>query len=202
MKLIGSLTSPFARKVRIVLAEKRIDYEFEVDSPWEAATRVPEHNPLGKIPVLMMDDGTALYDSRVIVEYLDNVSPVSRLIPEVNRHRIMVRRWEALGDGICEAAAAIFLEKKRAAKLQSADWIARQQSKVAEGLMAASQDLGDRAWCDGEGYSLGDIAVGCALGYLDFRFPEVAWREAYPNLAKLSDKLAKRQSFKDTVPQA
>lgn len=201
MKLIGSLTSPYTRKARVVLAEKRIDYDFEIDSPWNAGTRVPEFNPLGKIPVLVLDDGTTLFDSRVIVEYLDNVTPVSRLIPETNRHRIQVKRWEALTDGICDASAAIFLEQKRAAKQRSPDWIARQQGKVRLGLAAAAQELGEKSWCDGEAYSLADIALGCALGYLEFRFPEVQWRQAYPNLAKLADKLEKRASFKDTVPK-
>ncbi|MBI2312032.1 MAG: glutathione S-transferase [Betaproteobacteria bacterium] len=202
MKLIGSLTSPYARKVRVVLAEKRIDYDFEIDSPWNAGTHVPEFNPLGKIPILVLDDGTTLFDSRVIVEYLDNVTPVSRLIPETNRHRIQVKRWEALADGICDASAAIFLEQKRPAKQRSPDWIARQQDKVHLGVKAAAQDLAEKGWCDGEAYSLADIALGCALGYLDFRFSEVQWREAYPNLAKLADKLAKRPSFRDTVPKA
>ncbi len=201
MKLIGSLTSAYVRKARIVLAEKHIDYDFELDSPWKADTHVPEFNPLGKVPVLVLDDGTTLFDSRVIVEYLDNVTPVSRLIPEINRHRILVKRWEALTDGICDASALIFLEQKRPARQQSQDWIARQKSKVHLGLEAAAHDLGDKSWCDGEAYSLADIALGCALGYLDFRFSEVQWRQAYPNLAKLDEKLAKRASFKDTAPK-
>src|SRR5438105_2870874 len=113
MKLLASLTSPFARKVRIVLAEKKIDYDLEQDNPWNAETAVPQYNPLGKIPVLELDDGTALYDSSVIVDYLDTVTPVGRLIPETTRQRVLVKRWEALADGICEAAATIFLERKR-----------------------------------------------------------------------------------------
>lgn len=201
MKLIGSLTSPYVRKVRVVLAEKRIDYDFQLDNPWNSESHVREHNPLGKVPVLVMDDGTNLFDSRVIVDYLDTVTPVSRLIPDTNRHRIVVKRWEALADGICDAAGAVFLENKRPAKQQNKDWIARQQKKVALGLEAAAHDLGEKNWCDGEAYSLADIAMGCVLGYLDFRFAEIEWRSAYPNLAKLSDKLATRASFKDTMPQ-
>jgi glutathione S-transferase len=147
-----------------------------------------------------MDDGTGLYDSRVIAEFLDTVTPVSRLIPEGNRPRIMVKRWEALADGICDAAAATFLEQKRTGQQQSPDWIVRQQTKVNTGLEAIAGELGDKAWCNGEHYSLADIAIGCALFYLDFRFPDIGWRSAYPNVAKLADKLAKRPSFKDTVP--
>ncbi len=202
MKLIGSVTSPFVRKARIVLAEKRIDYEFEIDIPWSEDTRVGHYNPLGKVPVLVMEDDETLFDSRVIVEYLDTITPVSRLIPEVSRQRIQVKRWEALADGTCDAAAAIFLERKRAPEMQSQEWIARQKKKIDQGLNAMAIELGERHWCMGEGYSLADIAVGCCLGYLDFRFPEIKWREEYPNLAKLFDKLMKRASFSETAPAA
>ena len=201
MKLIGSLTSPYVRKVRIVLAEKRIGYDFEVDSPWNADSHVPNHNPLGKIPILILDDGSTLFDSRVIVEYLDSVNPVSRLIPESNRHRIMVKRWEALADGICDAAATVFLERKRPAAEQSAEWISRQLTKVAQGLEAAARDLGDKKWCDGNTYTLADIALGCMLGYLAFRFPEIEWRDTSPNLAELFGRLEKRIPFTETAPK-
>lgn len=201
MKLIGSLTSPYVRKARIVLAEKRIGYDFDVDVPWNADSHVSNHNPLGKIPVLIMDDGTTLFDSRVIVEYLDSVNPVSRLIPEPNRRRIMVKRWEALADGICDAAAAIFLERKRHAVEQSPEWILRQQKKVALGLEAAAKELGDKKWCDGNVYTLADIALGCTLSYLSFRFPEIEWRNTSPNLAELSDRLEKRTPFMETAPK-
>ncbi|MDN5752830.1 MAG: glutathione S-transferase [Nitrosospira sp.] len=201
MKLIGSLTSPYVRKARIVLAEKRIGYDFEVDIPWNADSHVPDRNPLGKVPVLIMDDGSALFDSRVIVEYLDSVNPVSRLIPESNRRRIMVKRWEALADGICDAAATIFLERKRHDAQQSPEWISRQQKKVALGLEAAAHELGDKKWCDGTTYTLADIALGCTLGYLAFRFPEIEWRSTSPNLADLSDRLETRTPFMETVPR-
>lgn len=201
MKLIGSLTSPYVRKTRIVLAEKRIGYDFEVDVPWDADTHVANHNPLGKIPVLILDDGTTLFDSRVIVEYLDSVNPVSRLIPEPNRRRIMVKRWEALADGICDAAATIFLERKRHDAEQSPEWISRQQKKVERGLETAAHELGDKKWCDGNAYTLADIALGCTLGYLAFRFPEIDWRNTSPNLADLSDRLEKRTPFMETVPK-
>ena len=201
MKLVGSLTSPYVRKARIVLAEKRISYDFEVDIPWNADSHVPAHNPLGKVPVLIMEDETPLFDSRVIVEYLDSISPVSRLIPESNRHRIMVKRWEALADGISDAAATIFLERKRPATQQSPEWIMRQQQKVALGLEAAARELDSKKWCDDNAYTLADVALGCTLGYLAFRFPEIEWRNAFPNLANLADKLEKRASFVETAPK-
>ena len=200
MKLVGSLTSPFVRKVRIVLSEKRIVYDFDVDIPWESDTRVAEHNPLGKVPILIMDDGTALYDSRVIVDYLDSANPVSRLMPEFNRERSMVKRWEALADGISDAATTIFLERKRPESLQSTEWISRQQKKAMLGLEVAARDLGDKKWCEGNVYTLADIALGCTLGYLSFRFPEMKWR-MFPNLVRLVDALEERTSFIETAPK-
>jgi glutathione S-transferase len=200
MKLIAAPVSPYSRKARIVLAEKRIEYEMVVDSPLDAATRVPEFNPLGKIPVLVLDDDTTLFDSRVIVEYLDNASPVGRLIPEDTRQRIQVRRWEALADGCTDAAIAVVMEKRRPAVQQSAEWIARQEGKIERALKAMSDDLGSRAWCTGDLYNLADVAAGCALGYLELRMPDLNWRRQYPNLGKLFDKLSQRASFKDTAP--
>ncbi|MEE9581217.1 MAG: glutathione S-transferase [Nitrosomonadaceae bacterium] len=201
MKLVGSLTSPYVRKVRVVLAEKRIVYNFDVDIPWNVGSHVPDYNPLGKVPVLIMDDGAALFDSRVIVEYLDSAYPLSRLIPESNRDRIMVKRWEALADGICDAAATIFLERKRPDTLQNLEWITRQQKKVTLGLEAAARELCDKKWCEGNAYSLADIALCCTLGFLVFRFPEIEWRNTFPNLANLADTLEGRVSFMETAPK-
>ena len=201
MKLIGSLTSPYVRKVRVVLAEKKIEYEFELDSPWSPESNVPNINPLGKIPVLVLDEETTLFDSRVISEYLDNVAPNNKLKPAPNRERTEVKRWEALADGICDAAALIFLEKKRPAERQDADWITRQESKLIRGLDYMASELGDNAWCMGNHFSLADIATGCALGYLAFRFPEIDWSVKHPNLARLYDKLMQRQAFADTIPK-
>lgn len=202
MKLIASLTSPYARKVRIVLAEKKIDCPLQLDIPWESTSIVADFNPLGKVPVLLMDDGSSLYDSRVIAEYLDTISPVSRLLPQDRRQLVETRRFEALADGICDAAASIVVERRRPAAQQSQEWIDRQQGKIDRGLAALSGMLGDRHWCNGEGYSLADIATGCMLGYLDFRFAELAWRDLYPNLERLYDKLSAQASFADTVPPA
>lgn len=202
LKLIASATSPFARKVRIALAEKKVEYQQIEASAWEPGNPVHAYNPLGKLPVLILDDGTHLYDSRVIVEYIDLVSPVSRLIPEPARQRIVVKKWEALADGVCDAAAAIVIERRRPGNLQSADWIDRQRRKIREGVAELSRELAERAWCYGEAYSLADIATGCALGYLDLRHAELEWRKIYPNLERLAEKLGKRASFADTVPPA
>jgi glutathione S-transferase len=200
LKLIASKTSPYARKVRIALAEKKIEYQMVESSGWDPGNPVHAWNPLGKLPVLILDDGTHLYDSRVIVEYIDLVSPVSRLIPEPARQRIAVKKWEALADGVCDATSAIVIERRRPANLQSDEWIARQRRKIDEGTAELARELGERAWWYGEGYSLADIATGAALGYLDLRFAELDWRDLYPNLARLADKLDKRASFADTLP--
>jgi glutathione S-transferase len=200
MQLIGSLTSPFVRKVRIVAAEKFVDYELVVDIPWDEATRVPEYNPLGKVPVWVLEDGKTLFDSRVIVEYLEHVSPVGHLLPKDARPRIAVKRWEALADGVCDAAALVFLERKRPAEKQDPDWIKRQLAKVEAGVKMMSDDLGNQNWCTGEFFCLADVAVGCALGYLEFRFPEIDWRRQHTNLSELFDRMMQRPAFKDTVP--
>lgn len=202
MKLIASLTSPYARKVRVVIAEKHIECELQIDVPWDADTHVPDYNPLGKIPVLVLDDGTALYDSRVIVEYLDFASPVHNLLPKDARGRIAAKRWEALADGVTDAAATLYLEKKRPDAQQSPSWIERQEQKITRGLAAVAKDLGENAWCMADNYSLADIAVGCMLGYLDLRFAAMPWRETHPNLARLATRLNERTSFKATMPPA
>ena len=202
MKLIGSLTSPYVRKVRIVMAEKKLDYQHELEDVW-ASDKILKSNPLGKVPCLVLPGGEAIFDSRVIVEYLDTRSPVSRLIPESSRERIEVRTWEALADGILDAAILARLEQNwpgRTAEQRSQAWIDRQLQKVNASLTAISQGVGDKPWCSGIHLSLADIAVGCALGYVTFRFPQIDWRGAHPNLAKLAEKLDARQSFIDTLP--
>ncbi len=201
MKLFGTLTSPYVRKVRVVLAEKMLDYQFIVEDISSPNPRIQEVNPLGKVPCLVMDDGYALYDSRVIVEYLDSMSPVCKLIPVNGRERVEVKCWEALADGVMDAAVLVRLETKRPVELQGKDWIQNQMGKIESGLLAMSNQLADKPFCNGNHYSLADAAVGCALGWVDFRYPEIPWREFYSNLAQLYDKLAARPSFQETVPR-
>lgn len=202
MKLIGALNSPFVRKVRIVMAEKRLDYQFELEDVWNRDT-IMKANPLGKVPCLVMEGGEAVFDSRVIVEYVDTLSPVGKLIPDRGRERTEVRTWEALADGVMEAALLARLEQTWAGRSEaqrSAAWVSRQMDKVHASVAAMSQGLGDKPFCSGIHFSLADIAVGCALGYLDFRFAHIDWRSQYPNLERLEAKLAQRQSFIDTKP--
>lgn len=200
MKLVTSLTSPYGRKVRVVLAEKKIPFQLQVENPWAQDSVVATYNPLGKVPVLVLEGGVSIFDSRVIVEYLDHASPVSNLIPAEHKSRMAVRGIEALSDGVTDAAVALFLERKRPTDKQSADWLLLQEKTLFRGLEALAEALGENTWFLGNGMSLADIACGCSLGYLDLRFPEIDWRTAHPNLAKLHDKLMSRASFKDTVP--
>ena len=202
MKLIGSLASPYVRKVRVVMAEKKLDYELILENVWAPDTTILQSNPLGKVPCLLMEDGGAMFDSRVIVEYLDTLTPVGKLIPPLGRERAEVKSWEALADGIADAAVLVRLEKtQRPETLQSDAWIARQMDKVNAGLKAMSNGLGEGAFCSGNHLTLADISVACTLGWLTFRFPEISWCEDYVNLAKLFDKLAERASFKETLPE-
>ncbi|MDI4634842.1 glutathione S-transferase N-terminal domain-containing protein [Pelomonas sp. V22] len=208
MKLIGSLTSPYVRKVRIVMAEKKLDYQLVLEDVW-SNDAILKMNPLGKVPCLVMEGQDsitgAVFDSRVIVEYVDTLSPVGKLIPERGRERTEVRTWEALADGLIDASILSRLEHTwggRTPEQRSPAWIERQMGKVYAALRAMGQGLGEKAWCSGNHFSLADISVGCALGYLDLRFPSIDWRGDHPNLAKLYEKLSTRQSFIDTVPPA
>lgn len=200
MKLIASPTSPYARKVRVALIEKKIDCAVEFDIPWNAETTIPQYNPLGKIPVLVLDDARTLFDSRVIIEYLEGLQPEPALIPPEFVTRISAKRWEALADGLSDAAAAAFLEKKRVVAQQSPEWIARQHQKMTRALEEASKELAEQPWCAGPAYSIADIALASALGYLDLRFNEVNWRTTHPNLAVWSEKIFARPAFLQTLP--
>ena len=203
MKLIGAVTSPYVRKVRVVMAEKKLDYQFVQEDVWAAETTISESNPLGKVPCLVMEGGEALFDSRVIVEYVDTLSPVGKLIPPLGRERAEVKTWEALADGVLDASILARLEANwpgRSKAQRSQAWIDRQLGKVQASLKAMGQGLADKPFCAGSHFSLADVAVGCTLGYLDFRFPDIDWRTPHPNLDKLYAKLMQRASFQDTRP--
>lgn len=203
MKLIGSNASPYVRKVRVVMAEKRLDYQFVQEDVWAADTTIAHSNPLGKVPCLVMEGSEAMFDSRVIVEYLDTLSPVGKLIPQQGRERAEVKTWEALADGVMDAGVLCRLEATWAGRAdgeRSHSWMDRQRGKINHGIAAMAKGLGDKPFCSGIHLSLSDIAVGCALGWIEFRFPDIDWRNQYTNLAKLQDKLMQRPSFADTKP--
>jgi glutathione S-transferase len=203
MKLIGSLTSPYVRKVRIVFLEKKVDLDLELENVWAADTKIALNNPLGKVPCLLLDDGEVIYDSRVIAEYADTLSPVGKLIPTGSRERATVKTWETLADGVEDAGILARLEATlRPPEQQSPAWIDRQMGKMNTSLAQMSRQLGENAWCHSNQMTLADIAVGCALGYLLFRFPNIAWQAQYPNLDALYQKLMQRPSFAETAPPA
>ena len=201
MKLIGTQTSPYTRKVRVVLAEKRIEYAFEEDVPSAPETRVPEFNPLGKVPVLVMDDGTTLYDSRVIVEFLDAASPVTRLIPDVTRGRVQVRRWEALADGVCDAASADRCGKtppgaQAGGCLDRASVAARSSAGCARSPRSWPNATGASATTTASPMSRSESArttSTCAS-------PRSTGAARIPISRSSLDKLFKRASFRDSAP--
>lgn len=199
MKVLGHDNSPYLRKVRIVLEEKRIPYEYVQARGSQPGSPVPDYNPLAKIPVLVTDQGKGIYDSPVIVEYLDALVPEPRLIPLGLEQRVEVRRWEALGDGITDATVAASHDYD---KVQSPEWHQRQRLKIDRGVAVMARDLGAREVCFGEAYSLADIAAGYALGYIDRMLPDIDWRAAHPNLARLAARLAERDSFRKTLPKS
>ena len=192
MKLLASLASPYTRKVRVVLAEKKIECETQLVDVAPVENAVNAHNPLGKIPTLLLDDGSALYDSRVIVEFLDQVSPLNRLIPADIRERVQVRRWEALADGVVDAGLLV----------RGGFQLEKQVARMRRGMARLTSEFEDRAWCQGERYSLADIALGCCVGWLAFRKPgDVDWPSEYPMLARHYAKLMERPAFADTAPK-
>lgn len=201
MKIIGSLTSPYVRKVRIVFLEKKVDIDLVLENVWAEDTKITQNNPLGKIPCLVLDDGENIYDSRAIVEYADTLSPVAQLIPSNSRERATVKTWEALADGLIDASILARLESSwRPEEQQSPAWIARQMSKLDTSLRQMSAELAENNWCFGKQMTLADIAVGCALGYLLLRFPAITWQVQYPNLDRLYQRLMERPSFIETSP--
>jgi glutathione S-transferase len=201
MKLIGSKTSPYVRKVRVIMAERKIAHQFVEESAWTAETTVPRYNPLNKVPALQLDDGECFYDSPVIAEYLDSISG-GKLIPASGIERARAKRDEALGDGIADAGITAFLERKREASRQDATWIARQMDKVNAGIGALAKRLGSDAYLGGTEPNLGDIACACALFWAEFRMPELGWRDAHPNLKAWAERMETRASFAATRPQA
>ncbi len=200
LQLISATPSPYARKVRIALAEKGIPFELVTEVPWNSTTATPQHNPLEKLPVLIFEDGSSVYESRYILEVIEAKWPEPALVPADIWPRLAARKVEVIADGVCDASVLLFWERHRPADQQSAEWIARQRRKVDGGLRALAETAGDRDWVVGDRFGLADIATGTVLRYLDVRFPEHPWRSQYPNLVALSARLEARPSFAGTVP--
>lgn len=202
MRLVASLTSPYARKIRVMLAEKQLPFDLVVDAPWEPTSTVPEINPLGKVPVLVTDDGEVFFDSPVIAGWIETLSAVPRLIPADPLEAVRVRQLEALADGITDAVVTVVLEGRRPEAHRSEAVVARQLQKIERGLNRLDQIASGRTWLHGDGISLGDIAAGCLLGFIELRLPQLDWKHERPALAALGGRLFARPSFVDTVPPA
>lgn len=202
MKLFASLTSPFARKVRVILQEKNLPFELVVDSPWESNTRIPSVNPLGKVPALVTEDGEVFHDSPVIAAYLETLNAAPHLLPLDRLEAVRVRQTEALADGINDAAVIALLESRRPDPERSETVIARQMEKVERTLDVLETKATGRIFLHGDDINLGDISVGIALAYLDLRFPALNWRASRPALTALAERLFARSSFVDTIPPA
>lgn len=202
MKLIGSYTSPYVRKISVALIEKGLAAEFINDPPWEAGTHVPDFNPLGKVPALVTDAGDVLFDSGILLDYLELLGGAVQLFPADKRDALVVRQLVTLADGITDAGVAIVVEGRRPADKQVPEWIARQRGKIERGLAALERQASGREFLFGNALSAADVATGCMLLWLDFRLADLGWRAAHPALAALAARLAARDSFAQTIPKA
>ena len=197
--LISATPSPYARKVRIALAEKGIPFTLQTEVPWHGSTATPAYNPLEKLPVLVLPDGTGIYESRFILEWLEVRHPTPRLLPDTAEEILAARQIEVIADGVCDAVVLLFFERRR--DTPSADWMARQRRKVEGGVRALAA-LAVEGFLVGGRFGLADIAVGTLLRYLAVRFEEFDWAGLYPGLAAMSARLEARPSFAATVPVA
>lgn len=204
MKLVIARPSPYARKARIALLEKGLAFETIIENPWQPDTTLPSVNPLGKVPVLMLDDGRVIHDSKVIVEYLETLGAPPDLIPRSPELRVAHKQIEAIADGVCDAVVLITLENARAPELRSLDWIERQRRKVVAGVTELARLLGNGEWFTSSGFGLGELACMCALDYVDLRFPAFDWHAPGANLANLANlhaRLSARPSIAQTKPE-
>lgn len=195
MKLLGTLTSPYVRKARLVLLEKNIPHEYVIDPPQEPGSLVLRVNPLGRIPALILDDGFCVFDSTVIADYADTLNDAPILIP---RHdplaRLRVKRWEALADGIMDSAIVVRNESLRSTEQQNPATLDLHNQAVGHALEYAAELLADKAWCEGEAITLADLALVSALIYLDLRQSDRDWRSAHSNLATWFARITQRPS--------
>jgi len=200
MKLLGTNTSPYTRKVRLVLLEKHIPHGYLVDAPREPGSQVARANPLGRIPALLLDDETCVYDSPVIAEYADTLNDTPILIPRTDAlARMRVKRWEALADGIMDSTVVVRTERIRPTDKQESGNIVRHNDAITRALAYAAEQLGKREWCEGTAITLADLALASALIYLDLRQPERDWRGAHPNLATWFARISERASVRTAL---
>ncbi len=198
MKLYGSLTSPYVRKVRILIREKNLACEFVVADAWAADSPIPALNPLGKVPALALDNGDVLFDSPVIVEYLDSLKAPA-LLPVSGAARWETLRWQALADGMLDATVSRLLELRRPAEQQSAENVRRQEDKIARSIEYTEQRLSRESWLMENRFTLADLVMAVALEYIDFRYPH-NWRGRHARLAQWLAGVSARPSLIETRP--
>ena len=198
MKLYGSFTSPYARKLRVLIIEKQLPVEFVFANPTAADSVVPTLNPLGLVPVLVRDDGSVLFDSPVIAEYLDSLTSPA-LIPKAGEERWQVLRWAALADGILDVTVDRTLEARRPESQRLAATLTRHEAKIARAMDFAERELMDGPWLVANRLTLADIALATALGYVDFRYPH-DWKTGHPRLAGWYAAVGARPAFVETRP--
>ena len=198
--LISATPSPFARKVRIALAEKRLPFALATEVPWHSTTQTPKFNPLEKLPILVFGDGTSIYDSSFILDFLELKYPQIPLLPANIDGVIAAKQLDVLCNGVCDALVLLFFERAREDGKRSAEWMARQTRKIAGGLREIARLVGNREYAVGDSFTIGDIAAATAVGYIDVRYPELEWRKQYPDLASHSERMEMRPSFKNSKP--
>ena len=199
-QLISATPSPYARKVRIALLEKELPFDLITEVPWDKTTMTPLYNPLEKLPVLITQAGTSVYESRFILEWLEAHHPYPPLLPADRDDQLAARQMEVLADGVCDAFLLTFWEKRRAPEHQSAEWLARQGRKIDGGLREIARLVGDNEFAVGDSFTLADVAAATVTGYLAVRYPELDWRSCHPNLAAYSDRMEQRPSLAATRP--
>ncbi len=199
LTLIGSLTSPYVRKIRILFAEKQLPYEWILDDVWGKNPQVNAHNPLGQVPCLLVDQKDAVIDSHVIAEYLELLVPMH--LPKDPMQRIEALKWAALTDGLMDAAAKYRVEQLRPEKLQWPTWLKRQRDKIDAGLSMIETHLSTHPWLANDSYSVADIGLMCVLNFLDFRQPDYAWRDTFLHIAGWEHALASQAAFSETLPK-
>ncbi len=202
MKLIIATPSPFARKIRVIMREKKIKFKEIIDVPWNADTLTLGLNPLGKIPILVREGQDPLFDSKVIAEYLDNFKPNPLFYPTNLEENTYAKLLETVADGICDSIVLIFLENSRKETLRSKTWVKRQEKKICEGVKYLANNLQEKKYFVGNFFSIADISVFTCLEYLDLRFPKFKWRDKYQNLVSYWEIHQNRQSFVETKPVA
>ncbi|MCS2148784.1 glutathione S-transferase [Scandinavium manionii] len=199
MKLIGSYTSPFVRKISVILLEKGITFEFINEMPYNAESGVAKYNPLGKVPALVTDDGECWFDSPIIAQYIELLDIAPAMMPRDTKAALRMRQLESLADGIMDAGLVSVREQARPAAQQSPDELLRQREKITRSLDAL-EEYAANGTLKADELNLATIAVACAVGYLNFRRVSPGWCAKRPHLVKLVEALFQRDSFARTEP--